>query len=314
MVSHTNAVDHAGPTLGRQPAVRRKRRRGLVYPFLLIAPAQLMLILSIFLPSIYVGWLSFFESSFGQAPVFVGWENYIRIATDPYFWDAFWNTFIVVNIIAYAEILLGIGIAVFLASGAPFPRTLMTLMLIPYSVSEVANAIMWKTMLDPQNGIVQWALRGLGLPEIPWQTEPLAALTVIAFMAVWHHLPFTVLILYAALLNIPKDLYEAARLDGATSWQLFWRITLRLLMPAILVAMLFRFIFAFRIFVEVQLLTQGGPARTTEVLSIYLYNAGFRYNEFGLASAVAWAMAMLGMLIAVPYLFLMFKRGRANAI
>ncbi len=110
--------------------------------------------------------------------------------------------------------------------------------------------------------------------------------------AIWLHLPFTFVILYAARLAIPIELYEAARIDGATRWQTFRRITLPLLMPAILVAMLFRYIFAFRLFSEVWLLTQGGPARSTEVLAVYLYLEAFRYNDFGAAAATGWLMVL----------------------
>jgi multiple sugar transport system permease protein len=296
-----------------RPVVARKGWWRKAAPFLLISPAHLLLVTAILLPALYVAWLSLHESSYGSAPEFVGLKNYAQAVADPAFWGAFWNTFFIVNVVAYTELVLGTAMAVYLVSGVPFPRTTMCILLAPYAVSEVVNAVMWKSMLAPQTGALQWLLRSAGLPEVNWTADPTIGLSVIALMAVWHHLPFTVLILYAALLNIPKELYEAARLDGANRLQEFWLITLRLLMPALLVALIFRYIFAFRIFSEVWLMTQGGPARTTEVLSVYLYNAAFRYDEFGLASAVAWIMTVLGFLISIPYLYLMFRRNRQDA-
>lgn len=287
--------------------------KGRVYPYLLIAPAQLLLALSILVPAIYVAWLSLHSSSYGQQPLYVGAENYGRLLSDPSFWAAFVNTVFIVNVIVYVELLIGIAVAALLWSGVPFPKIIMSILLLPYAVSEVAASVMWKYMLEPQAGVVQWLLTSLGLPTIEWTTDPWQGLTVIGLMAVWHHLPFTILVLYAALLNIPNELYEAATLDGASKWQEFRRITIPLLMPAILVALLFRYIFAFRIFSEVWLMTQGGPARTTEVLAIYLYSTAFRYDEFGLASATGWLMMVLSLLIAIPYLFLTYRRMRTDA-
>jgi len=120
-------------------------------------------------------------------------------------------------------------------------------------------------------------------------------------------------ILYAARLAIPGDLYEAARIEGATNFQVFRRVTLPLLGPAIVVALLFRYIFAFRIFSEVWLLTNGGPARTTEVVAIYLYQEAFSYNAFGTAAATAWIMVVASLLLAAGYVFLLRRQVGAHA-
>jgi ABC-type sugar transport system permease subunit len=137
-------------------------------------------------------------------------------------------------------------------------------------------------------------------------------LVAVCALSVWLHLPFTFLILYAARLAIPADLYEAARIDGATRWQQFRYVTLPTLVPAILVAVLFRYIFAFRMFSEVWLITGGGPARSTEVLAVYLYQEAFRYNEFGLAAATGWLMVVASVVLATPYLYVVYKRTLAN--
>lgn len=276
--------------------------------YLMISPVQAALIGFIFVPAVYLGWLSLYQSTFGQAPRFVGLENYVRLALDPYVWRAFVNTFIIVNIVVYGELVLGLGIAMLFAGGVPCPRLMVSIVLAPYAISEVVAVVMWKYMFEPGVGIMNYLLLSLGAPEVEWASNPTHALGLIILLSIWHHLPFTFVILYTARLGIPKELYEAARIDGATAPQVFRYVTLRLLMPAILVALLFRYIFAFRIFSEVWLLTQGGPARTTEVLAVYLYRAAFRYHEFGLAAAIGWAMVVLSLGIAVYYLRVISKQ------
>jgi ABC-type sugar transport system permease subunit len=156
-------------------------------------------------------------------------------------------------------------------------------------------------------------LQALGLPILDWSFEPSHAMVLIALLTIWMHLPFTFIILYAARLAIPNELYEAARIDGATPLQAFRRVTLPLLGPAIAVALLFRYIFAFRIFSEVWLLTNGGPARMTEVVAVYLYQEAFSYNAFGTAAATAWIMVVVALLLAAGYVFILRKQVNANA-
>ncbi|MBN9498093.1 MAG: sugar ABC transporter permease [Alphaproteobacteria bacterium] len=279
----------------------------------MIVPVQALLIATIFLPSIYVFWLSLNESSFGVAPKFVGLRNYVEVLSDPYFWRAFVNTAIVINIVVYVELALGMAMALLFATGIPFRKTMISIVLAPYAISEVAAVVMWRFMLDPSIGMVSQTLTALGLPTIEWSVVPAHGLAVVCALSVWLHLPFTFLILYAARLAIPADLYEAARIDGASPWKQFVHITVPVLMPAILVAVLFRYIFAFRMFSEVWLVTGGGPARSTEVLAVYLYQEAFRYNEFGIASATGWLMVAGSILLAIPYLRSLYKRTLTDA-
>ncbi|MBM3526213.1 MAG: sugar ABC transporter permease, partial [Alphaproteobacteria bacterium] len=156
--------------------------------------------------------------------------------------------------------------------------------------------------------MVTRAMQAIGLPGLDWAVDPAHGLALAGLLSIWLHLPFSFLILYAARLALPGELYEAARIDGATPLQQLRRITLPLLMPALLIAMLFRYIFAFRLFSEVWLITQGGPARQTEVLAVYLYLEAFRYNEFGVASATGWIMVLASIVLAIPYLRQLYKR------
>lgn len=268
-----------------------------------LAPTGGLLLAVIVLPAVYVAWLSFQSSSFGRAPVFVGLANYIQILSDPYFWRSLRNTVVLVLVVVHVELLAGLLMALLFASGFPGRRLLLAVVLAPYAVSEVSAVVMWRFLFDPDVGPITHALSVIGLPTLDWATSPVAGLAIIAMLSIWLNLPFTFVILYAARLSVPNVLHEAARVDGTTKLQAFRHITLPLLRPAILVAMLFRLIFAFRLFSEVWLLTQGGPIRSTEVVSVYLYLEAFRYNAFGSASATGWIMVAASLLLASVYLW-----------
>lgn len=289
------------------------RSRSLAGALPLIAPVHLLVLSVIVIPAIYVAWLSLNESSFGRAPQFVGLDNYVRVLGDPAFRSALWNTVVLVVVAVHLELLAGLAMALLFASGLPFRRLLLVAVLAPYAVSEVVAVAMWRFLFDPDVGPVSVALTSIGLPILDWSFEPRDAMLMVGLLTIWMHLPFTFIILYAARLAIPKDLYEAARIDGATPWQSFRRVTIPLLAPAIIVALLFRYIFAFRIFSEVWLLTQGGPVRSTEVLAVYLYREAFTYNAFGTASATAWIMVFASLVLGLGYVLILRRQVAANA-
>jgi multiple sugar transport system permease protein len=278
-----------------------------------VLPALLLLSAVILIPAVYVFWLSFQQSTFGRAATFVGFANYAKILGDSYFWRALGNTVAVVLVVVHVELVLGLAIALLFASGLPFRKFLIAAVLAPYAVSEVGAVVMWRTLFDPDIGLMTRFLTAIGLPPLEWAVTPSHGLSLVALLSIWLHLPFTFIILYAARLAIPKELFEAAHVDGANAWQTFRRVTLPLLLPAILVAMLFRYIFAYRLFSEVWLLTQGGPARSTEVVAVYLYLEAFRYNDFGAASATGWIMVLSSLLLASVYLRKLYREMFARA-
>ena len=279
----------------------------------LVTPVQLMIGGIIFVPALYVFWLSLNQSSFGQAATFVGLANYAKVLSDPYFWKALLNTVIVVAVVVHVELLIGLGMALFFASGVPLRALLLAIVLAPYAVSEVSAVVMWRYLFEPDVGMMSRLLMTLGLPPIEWAVNPSHGLAMVSLLSIWLHLPFSFIILYAARLSIPSDLYEAASIDGASAWTSFRRITLPLLMPALLIAALFRYIFAFRLFSEVWLMTGGGPARSTEVMAVYLYLEAFRYNAFGSAAATGWLLVLASLLLALFYLRRLYQEMFARA-
>ena len=276
--------------------------------WLMVSPAQALLVLVLFVPALYVFWLSLTRSTYGKLPEWVGLSNYATVLGDPYFWRALWNTAIVVNTIVFVEFALALGVAVLFAGWIPWRKWMIAMVLAPYAITEVVSVVIWKFMMDPYGGPITNALASLGLPPLDWSVEPSHGLALVIVLSVWHHLPFTFILLYTALLGIPRDLYEAAQVDGANAWKQFVRITIPLLVPAMLVALVFRYIFAFRIFSEVWLLTGGGPARTTEVLAVYLYRQAFRYADFGAGAATGWLMLLASLLMGAWYIHLMYKK------
>ena len=274
----------------------------------MLLPAQSLLLMCLFLPSLYVLWLSLTRSTYGTRAVYVGLSNYVSVLTDPYFWTAALNTAIVVNAVVFGEFLLALAVAMLFSGWIPLRRLMVALVLAPYAISEVVSVVIWRYMMEPYAGPVTLALHALGLPALDWAVEPSHGLAMVILLSIWHHLPFTFIILYTALLGIPRDLYEAAQVDGAGAWRRFVDVTLPLLVPAMLVAIVFRYIFAFRIFSEVWLLTGGGPARTTEVLAVYLYRQAFRYSDFGAAAATGWLMLIASLLMGSWYIHQMYRR------
>lgn len=276
---------------------------------LMAAPAQVLVFACIVLPAIWLLWLSLQTATFGRATAFVGLANYARVLADPYFWRAMGNTAIVVLVVVHVELVLGLLMALLFASGVPLRPVMLAVVLAPYAVSEVSAVVIWRFLFDTDVGPLAQSIPALG----DWAADPVAGLALVCLLSVWLHLPFTFMILYAARLALPAELYEAARIDGATPLQSFRRVTLPLLVPPILVAMLFRLVFAFRLFSEVWLLTGGGPARTTEVVGVYLYLEAFRYDAFGVASATGWIMVVGSFLLASPYLWRLYRQQAADA-
>jgi multiple sugar transport system permease protein len=276
--------------------------------YLMVAPVHLLLLVFIFVPALYVGWLSLTHSTFGGPPEFVGLANFAALLGDRIFWRSFWNTLIVVNVVVYGELALGLALALLMAGWVPFKRVVIALILAPYAITEVTTVIMWRYMLEPDVGMINYGLMRMGLGQIDWTVEPFSALMVVSLLAIWQHLPFTFLILYAAVTTIPNELLESAKVDGATAWQTFWRVELpQLRATAVLVAALSS-INAFQTFTLQYVITSdpGGPANSTLVLGLLVLKYGFQYFRMGDAAAVS--VVMFAMILAVTAIQLGFNR------
>ncbi|HQZ13157.1 MAG TPA: sugar ABC transporter permease [Devosia sp.] len=275
--------------------------------FLLLSPVLGLATIFLAGPALYVLWLSLTVSNYGMNAQFVGLQNYVTVLQDPGFWTAVVNTLIIVNVVVYVELILALGISLVVQRQSGLMRVLLfSAILVPYGISDVVGVMAWRFMSDPNFGILARGLASIGI-DFNWTINPTLALILVTIISVWHHLPFTFVLVFAALVSVPKDMVEAAEVDGAGPFQRFWYIIFPFIVPAVLLAMLFRYVFGLRLFTEVWLLTNGGPMGMTEVLGTYLYKNAFRFGDFGAASATGWMMVVITLLLASPYLVKMYK-------
>jgi multiple sugar transport system permease protein len=214
---------------------------------------------------------------------FTGLGNYRFLLSDDRFWNAFGNTVYFTAASVSLELLLGLGIALLLNRTFRFKGVVTALVLVPWAIPTVVSAKMWEWMYNTDLGILNHLL---GM-QINWLGSPFWAMNAAVVMDVWKTTPFVAILLMAGLKLIPLEIIQAARIDGAGGWSIFRRITLPLLMPVVLVVLIFRTMDAFRVFDAVYVLTGGGPANTTETLSIYAYKVLFQTLQFGYGSTLA---------------------------
>lgn len=281
-------------------------------PVAMVFPVLALLTVMIGIPSVFVGWLSLTKSSLGTDTTFVGLDNYRQIFSDRIFLRAAVNTFVIVNVVVYAELFLALVLASALNCKFFGKGVIFSILIAPYAVSEVSAVIMWQYAFEPDVGLFNILLEKVFSIDFNWPRNPHHGLALIAVLSIWIHLPFTLIILYSAISTVPEDLKSAARIEGATEWQVFRKVTFRVIAPAILIALMFRYIFAMRLFSEAWLLTEGGPARLTEVLGIYLFRTAFRYFDFGPAAATGIAMQFMSLLVASFYLYRLYKGMRTD--
>jgi multiple sugar transport system permease protein len=235
-------------------------------------------------PLLYVIYLSFHRRLLiFDISKFVYLENYRFLLQDDRFWNALQNTAYFTAVSVSAQLLLGLGIALLLNRSFRAKDWVRALILVPWVIPTVVSARMWEWIYNPEFGILNFLLGA----KINWLGTPGLALHAAIFADVWKTTPFVVILLLAGLQIIPRDLYQAARVDGAGSWVAFRRITLPLLMPVLLVALVFRMLDAWRVFDVIYVLTGGGPANTTETLSLYAYKMLFQTLQFGYGSALS---------------------------
>jgi multiple sugar transport system permease protein len=252
--------------------------------FLFLSPALLILIVITAYPIAYVLWLSLHRKLLiFDVSQFVGLGNYAFLLGDGRFWNALKNTVYFTALSVSLELILGMSIAILLNRAFKGRGIMRTVILLPWAIPTVVSAKMWAWLYNPDFGLFNYLL---GM-EINWLGSPLWALHAAIFMDVWKSTPFVAIILMAGLQTIPRELYQAAEIDGASAWTTFKRITLPMLKPMILIVLIFRTLDAFRVFDAIYVLTGGGPADTTETLSVYAYKVLFQTLQFGYGSTIA---------------------------
>ncbi len=289
-----------GKTLGTPAAGYRRER---AFPYWFLAPSVVLLLALTVYPLVYVLQISVHRVT-PSGEVFVGLQNFLRLFRDAFFYRAVWQTLILAASALTLEFLLGLSLALLLNSEIRARNFWRALFLLPMILPPVVAGVIWRLIYNPSFGVLNGVLQMLGfdIKRWTWLANPSIALPCVIMVDVWEWTPFVFLILLAGLQSIPQEPYEAARIDGSNAWQTFIHITLPLLMPAILVALLLRTMDLLRIFDQVFILTQGGPGFATETVSLYIYKTAFRFYDFGYAAVLSLVLLVVTMILCRIYI------------
>jgi multiple sugar transport system permease protein len=294
----------------RRAPVQRRRRMGWLdrnFPRLAVLPTSLLMLLVFGLPLLFSAWLSLEAWSPDQTlfgGTYAGTDNYQDLLTDPQFLSSLILTLEYTAAVVAAELAAGLGIALLLNIDLPWIGLFRTMLIVPMMITPVVAAFCWKLLLDPDHGVINYFIG----QHIVWLGRPDTALLSVSVVNVWQNAPYVAILLLAGLRSLPHEPIEAARIDGASRLQIFWHITVPLLRPYLLVALLLRLIFEFRAFDNVYVMTSGGPANATMTLSMYTYLASFVRFDLSLAAASSWMMLLISLVLCVCFIAVVRRR------
>jgi multiple sugar transport system permease protein len=274
---------------------------------LAVLPTSAMMLLIFGIPLAFSFYLSFEGWSPEQALFggnFAGSANYEDLLTDPQFLASLSVTCIYTAITVSTELGLGMGIALLLNVDLPLIGLFRTILVVPMMITPIVAALCWKLLLDPDHGVVNYWIG----THIVWLGRPDTALISVMVVNLWQNAPYVAVLLLAGLRSLPSEPVEAASIDGASRWQVFWHVTLPLLRPYILVALLLRTIFEFRAFDNIYVMTSGGPANATMSLSMFTYLASFVKFDLSLGAAASWLMLVMCLLLCLFFIAVIRQR------
>jgi multiple sugar transport system permease protein len=258
--------------------------------------------------------LSFTDASLTGRHVaqhWVGFENYAYVFTDPDFGDAFRRTLYFTFVSVGIEILLGVLVALLLNREFAGRTLVRAIMVLPWALPTIVNAMMWRLIYNPEFGSLNALLSQLGLIDSyrSWLGTPGTAMNMVILADVWKNYPLVAIIVLAALQTIPRELYEAADIDGAGPWVKFWKVTFPAILGPLSVALILRMIEAFKVFDIIYLMTRGGPADTTKSVSFFVYQESFAYLRAGSGASYAVTVALTSAVMIAIYIMLLRRQG-----
>jgi multiple sugar transport system permease protein len=277
------------------------------FPRLAVLPTSVLMLLVFGLPLLFSAWLSLEAWSPDQTLFggqYAGTDNYQDLLTDPQFTSSLVLTLEYTAAVVAAELGAGLGIALLLNIDLPWIGLFRTMLIVPMMITPVVAAFCWKLLLDPDHGVINYFIQ----QHIVWLGRPDTALLSVSVVNVWQNAPYVAILLLAGLRSLPHEPIEAARIDGASRLQIFWHITVPLLRPYLLVALLLRLIFEFRSFDNVYVMTSGGPANATMTLSMYTYLASFVRFDLSLAAASSWMMLLISLILCACFIAVVRRR------
>ena len=265
-------------------------------------PTILALLLVVAFPLAFALYVSTHDYDLTEGGIgeFVGWANYGRTLADELFATAARNTVVLSVSVVTIELLVALGLSLLLNQpGLRFRNIYLAILLIPLLVSPIAVGLIWRLLLHPDLGAVNWVLGLVGLPKQEWLSGQATAMPTIIGIDVWHETSLMIVIVLAGLTALPRDPMEAAAVDGASRWQVFWTVTLPLLTPVLLVAVLIRMIAAMKTYDLIYILTRGGPGSATETISYSIWKDAFTSLEMGNAAAASFILLAVILVLTV---------------
>ncbi len=270
----------------------------------LITPTVLILLFIILVPLLFSFMVSFYRYTFVDPGfhTFVSLKNYISAFNDKHFWNTLRVTIKFVMLVVPIEFVIGFSISLLLNRDIKLKGVYYAILTIPMVMSPVAVGLIWRMLLHPDLGVINYFLSRLGIPFINWLASARIALWTIVLVDIWHQVSFMILILLAGLMSLSKDVYEAANIDGANDLQVLFRITIPLMKPVISIALLIRTIFAFKTYDLIYIMTRGGPGIRTEIISYFIYKRTFMGMDLSQASAISYVLLVIVMI----FVFLLY--------
>ena len=275
------------------------RVRESAWAYLFLAPFFLGLLFFIVGPVVAAFAISFTSWDLLSPPQWIGLDNYRELADDRLFWIALKNTLYFTGVSVPVTLILALGLAGLMNRKLRGIEALRAIYFFPVTASIVAVSLLWAWMYTPDFGIINYLLSYVGIPKINWLVDPRMAMPSVIIMSVWRGLGFNIVVFLAGLQSIPRDLYEAADLDGASGWQQFRQITVPLLTPTIFFATIMAIISSFQVFDQTYIMTQGGPGNATLTLVYQIFLNGFTYLRMGYASALSFVLFAILFVITI---------------
>jgi multiple sugar transport system permease protein len=310
-------MDATPTAVGQSLLTRLGPQNKKVFPWVLMAPTILLLAGIGIFPFIYALVLAGYNIILSKPylkHIFVGLYQYQALVQDPDFWHALKLTFVFTVEAVFLEFWFGLALALLFKRHLVGKSLMRVFILLPMIITPLVVGLIWRYMFFPGAGLVTYYVGGLlshfGVTSLPFLADPAWALQTVIFVDVWEWTPFMFLILSAGLASIPAQPYEAAEIDGASSWRVFWTITMPLLRPSILIALVIRTMDAFRTFDTIRVMTQGGPGDSTTTLNVWLTKVGFEF--FDASKAAALSLMMMLMIIVLSFLFIRVFRARTQ--
>jgi len=294
------------------------RQREQRQAWVLLAPMLLVMLLLTAWPLLRTIWLSFTDAALigsGETPAWIGLENYLYALSDPDFRASVWRTLYFTLVSVTFEGIIGVLVALLLNQKFVGRNVLRVLVILPWALPTIVNAMMWRLNFNPDYGSINALLSQLGIIDgyRSWLGSPDAALNAVMFADIWKNYPLVTLLVLAALQSIPEDLFEAARLDGASAWRRFRAITFPAIVAPLGVALVLRTIDAFKIFDIIYVMTRGGPVDSTKTLSFFVYQESFSYLRAGSGAAYAILMTLMCALLITLYLLMLWHQRRRSS-